>query len=59
MGKTQAKYTTIPYSELALHLGIAGKKGKIKKMSKKWVVIALDGKLYEGSVFELVDIEDR
>lgn len=58
-GQDRVKYTIIPYSELALHLGIAGKKGKIIGMKGNWVVVELDGKCYDGLVSELVDVEDR
>lgn len=53
------KDTVIPYSELALHLGIAGKKGKFSKVAENWVIVEVDGKKYEGLVSELVDILDR
>lgn len=56
--KDGVKYTMIPYSELALHLGIAGKMGRVVWMGETWVVIELNGKKYEGLTSELVDISD-
>ena len=55
----KARYTMIPYSELALHLGIAGKRGKITRIMGNWAVVELDGRCYEGLVSELVDVKDR
>lgn len=59
LGEGKVKYTTIPYSELALYLGIAGKTGRIVQMRKNWAVVRLNGKTYEGLSSELVDISDR
>jgi hypothetical protein len=54
-----SRFTTVPFSELALHLGIAGKRVKIVEQKGRWVLIKLDGRCYEGLLSELVDIEDR
>lgn len=50
---------TVPYSELAIHLKIAGKKAKIVRKDGNWIVVEIDGQLYEGLVSELVDFESR
>jgi len=55
----QTKHASVPYSELALHLRIAGKRCKIAKRTENWTIIELDGKEYEGLVSELIDIKDR
>lgn len=53
------RYTTVPYSELALHLGIAGKRAKIVRVSKRVAVVEVDGRIYDGLVGELIDYDDR
>lgn len=55
----EQKYTTIPCSELALHVGVAGRIGKIVLVRENWAIVELDGKMYEGLISELVDIGDR
>lgn len=57
--ESEVKYTTIPYSELALHLGIAGKIGRVTWIGKNWAVIELNGKKYEGLPSELIDMGEN
>ena len=53
------RYTIIPHSELALHLGIAGKMGRIVEIVGNWAIVELNGKMYEGLPSELIDIGNR
>jgi len=53
------RYTTVPYSELAMHLGIAGKRAEIKEVSGRVAVVEVDGREYDGLVEELIDYDDR
>jgi len=52
------EHTIIPHSELALHLGIARKMGRVTKVIGNWAIVELNGKKYEGLSSEPINIGD-
>ena len=54
--KIIGKEITIPYSELALHYKIAGKKGRVVSRKGRFVTVEVEGRHYEGLLGELIGV---